>query len=116
MTTTEMSPAQVLEDAADLLLIHGRCTGQGKSDDGRLCVLGAMTLAAGGDLENWADLDLRPPAVAALRSLAPRLTTIAKTQIEKVYLWNDDRDTTDDDVRDTLLVTAKDIRNEAVPS
>lgn len=43
----ELDAATVLEEAADLLLIHGRCTGVPVNDAGAMCVRGAIASAQG---------------------------------------------------------------------
>lgn len=127
-----LEAAQILEDAADLLLVHGRCTGHGLDPDGRMCVRGAIRAALGEDPAETFFAD--SPADAALEQRLACLP-LAEERLrawEAVgpggaetadacrasgrfpsWLWNDHQDTTDDEVRDTLLLVAKDLRNEA---
>lgn len=112
----EKSPADVLEEAADILLIHGRCIGYGQDQHGRLCVLGALTKAADGDPRFWGDLDLKPVARKAAMALARRVPYSACSEVpERIYRWNDrlSGDEGDFEVMDTLRLVAKDLRNEA---
>ena len=124
--------ARVLEEAADLLLIHGRCTGQGQDGAGRLCVRGAIQKAQG---ERPTGMGLWPsPANDALeRHLAG--TEFAERHLERVrshdlepdalaqverwesvfpsFIWNDSLKGEDQDfeVIDTLKQVAKQLRN-----
>jgi hypothetical protein len=123
------SPAQVLEDAADLLLVHGRCAGKGLDADGAMCVRGAIAKAEGRNPAISLEvMGRRTPALVELESRLPDLAAghIARKVAEfsgwestldsgrwPSWVWNDDRDVTDDEVRDALLLAAKDIRNEA---
>lgn len=123
----EKNPADVLEEAADLLLIHGRCTGAGQRDDGRMCVRGAIQMAKGEDPFDVMGKGYMPahreleqylgahPEIHAEKYLqlnpAPVFVNMLAKGRWSAWLWNDDLDTTDDDVRDVLLLVAKDIRN-----
>lgn len=49
MTNDEI--ADLLDRAADLLFVYGRCTGSGAKPDGSMCVRGAIAYAAGGPPE-----------------------------------------------------------------
>lgn len=127
-----MDAAQILEDAADLLLIHGRCTGKGLDDAGRMCVRGAI-LAAAGERPTQV-FGVNSPGVGALEAYLARHPEIHADYYMTeglgsgnpdhwagnlasgrwpAWIWNDDPTTTDDEVRDTLLLAAKDLRNEA---
>jgi hypothetical protein len=129
MPDSPPSPAQVLEDAADLLLVHGRCTGKGIDANGSMCVRGAIAKAEG---KNPAlAVDVMGSWTPALRELEARLPDLAPVHIARKvadfaswettlragrwpsWVWNDDPEVTDDEVRDVLLLAAKDIRNEA---
>jgi hypothetical protein len=122
----DQSIAQTLEDAADLLLIHGRCRGKGLADDGSMCVRGAIIKAEGGNPAEV--MGVISPGVKALEA---RLLDLAPAHVARKlagldewqdtvdsgrwpsWCWNDDHKVTDDEVRDGLLLAAKDIRNEA---
>ncbi len=113
--TTDKDPATILEEAADLLLIHGRCREALIEDDGSMCAVGALRAAGLGGADAFhpasseAALDAYSEAVMAL-SKRVELTTPHGT----VVGWNNDLATTDDDVRDAMLLAAKALRNEAV--
>lgn len=115
---SEKDAATVLEEAADLLLIHGRARGTGRNGNGELCVLGAIAEAVApgwnGD-EYWQAVTdyCGGQGYPAVHALAARLPDQDAREHWTVYEWNDDPAVTDDDVRDTLLTVAKDIRNEA---
>lgn len=114
---TTLDPAQVLEDAADVLLVNGRCRNIGHSPGtGEFCVLGAIAKAIE---PGWFD---RSPACywgltddgvgrVAVEAVARRTPWPLLDPGIAVYDWNDDPATTDDEVRDTLLLAAKDLRN-----
>lgn len=136
MTDAAKEAAQVLEDAADLLLANGRCILTGVRRGGttedvveRYCVLGAIAKAQGVDPDDWPQL-FGDPAVDALgKHLMPAVIDwwasqpqrpAEVTPIMTVYTWNDcligDDDGDDFDVIDTLRLVAKDLRNEAAES
>jgi hypothetical protein len=96
--TEPKDAATVLEDAADLLLIHGRSLDAAIAADGSMCVIGAVRRAS-----PWSWL----AGSEALEAIYPRLPT----GYCGIATWN--RRATDDEVRDTLLLAAKDLRNEA---
>jgi hypothetical protein len=108
-----LDAAQVLEDAADLLLTRGRCQNSGRSAAGEFCALGALYEVIepgwwrGSSYTYWNVVDDEHPAAVALAAHlgdADHCWTIAD--------WNDA--TTDDfEVIDTLRHVAKDLRNEA---
>lgn len=103
--STDLDPATVLEEAADLLLIRGvRRDGTAGSDDGGpLCVLGAIHVVTN---EDGAAIDLAFDTFREHRFPGSRMCTV-------VFNWND---STDDDfeVIDTLRHVAKDLRNAAL--
>jgi hypothetical protein len=115
--------AQVLEDAADLLLIHGRCTnGLLRSAlTGSFCVVGAVGEAAG--VDHWGAYS-HPAVLAVADHLghAPLPEPDAGLEMPRAFRglkvgdWNDQTEDDDDEVRDTLLLVAKDLRNGAVPA
>jgi hypothetical protein len=128
-----LDAATILEDAADLLLIHGRCRGVGIDGEGRMCVRGAIRKAQGLDpaevmgTTSPAQKDLErhladhPDIHAAAYIANPANVAFRDSWLETLivqrrwpsWMWNDDPATTDDEVRDVLLLTAKDLRNEA---
>jgi len=112
-------PATILEEAADLLLVHGRCKWRAMDDDGTFCVVGAVMAAQG--------VRMRPGLVMAQPGATeigagyfdPALVPLAKAvgtvgphvpPGAVVANWNDN--TADDfEVIDTLRHVAKDLRN-----
>lgn len=88
-----MTPADVLELAADALFVHGRAFGAFKRPDGSMCVLGAIAFVLGDGLDG-----VEIPAAALGLFLG-----------EPAWLWND---RTEDDalVIDTLKQCAKSLR------
>lgn len=107
---TPQEVAQVLEDAADLLLVHGRCAFHREDYDGRLCLAGAVAAAAFGDPHS--NYVFAAPAWQALAASGPFVGWRFEPWLNPV-MWNDRTETTDEDVRDLLLHTAKTCRNEA---
>lgn len=96
--------ATVLEDAADLLLIHGRCTHALRNNQGEHCALGAIYEAAGclrddGVNHNSATWD----ATTAL---------IRHLEHGDIAHWNNHL-ADDFEVIDTLRHVAKNLRNQA---
>lgn len=125
--------AQVLEDAADLLLVHGRCTGRQQDEQGRMCTRGAIAAAATGDAEQWLNADAQRAVLVLERHLFthpissglmeryalnpeyPRfLDGVREDGRFPISIWNDAQRTPegDDECIDTLRRVAKDIRNE----
>lgn len=109
-TTTDLDAAQTLDDAADLLLIHGvRRDGSSgihefrANGGGMLCAYGGMQAASGKALADHA-LNL-----FAQRKFGSDYMTAS------VFAWND-RSADDFEVIDGLRMVAKDIRNEHAPS
>lgn len=104
----------ILEEAADLLLIEGRCKGQRYDGKGRYCVVGAIEKVQYGEVTAvGADLGERPSPYEdpAVRLLAEKLGERDVMRGGCVDFWNDN--TPDDfDVIDTLRLVAKDLRNE----
>lgn len=116
---TTIDAAQVLEDAADVLLVNGRCRLTGHSPyTGSFCVLGAIAEAVqpgwhhqcGARYWNIVSTGDGRAAVAALARHLP-VDLEADPEV-RVYCWSDGT-SDDDEVRDTLLLAAKDLRNEA---
>jgi hypothetical protein len=113
----EKDAATVLEEAADLLLIHGRCQVHGHSQDGEFCVLGAIAEVvqpgwwkAPEAMHYWSVALRRKDVGWALQEhLHPDR---AMLELADIAGWND---STDDDfeVIDTLRHVAKGLRNEA---
>lgn len=118
--------ADILEKAADLLFVHGRCTGHGIKPDGRMCVRGAINVAVGGDasmvmgaFDGYKTADLVDAYLAAHPDLIPAYKREAHSDwIDEgrfpCWVWNDGlTDAADDElVIDTLRMCAKDARNE----
>lgn len=125
----EKTTADILEEAADILLINGRCTIVGVSRKRRAyCVLGAIAKARGWDEKSDHEIYRNDdPAVIALANhISPLLDSGLPGCIERsgingktspsrdVYLWNDQIEHSDDfEVIDTLRKVAKDLRNKA---
>lgn len=107
---TPQEVAQVLEDAADLLLVHGRCRFEREDIDGRLCLAGATAVAQGMNVHS-ADV-LFTDAWTTLTAALPSRDYVSLHNMQPIA-WNDLPRTTDEDVRDLLLHTAKTCRNEA---
>jgi hypothetical protein len=112
--TDELDPATVLEEAADLLLIHGRNRGQTIAPDGSLCILGAIERALGQRPMPMALMTYDHPARIALERHLAKCEDPDAEGRASCWGWNDRTDA-DDEVRDTLLLVAKDLRNEAQP-
>lgn len=119
---TNLDAAQVLEDAADLLLIKGRCTIIGQDLDGRYCVLGAIAEVQGryvlGDFNEEPIYNDEDPAVIALANHVAHLVEGRGVRNDRrpssrVYGWNDWLDLDDFEIIDTLRIVAKDLRNGA---
>ncbi len=93
----EKDAATVLEDAADLLLLEGRCRDSAYGDNGERCVLAAIADVSVGTHR------FNPTQCPAWLLLKDRIPA-------GVVLWN--RETADDfEVIDTLRLVAKEIRN-----
>lgn len=125
---SDKTPADVLGEAADLLLIHGRCRGEGSEEDGRFCVLGAMAEAVHpgwveDDPNYFQVVEANDAANRAMRALDRHLALdidrlpgyMLSLPDLRVAHWNDGLRSEDDDfeVIDTLRHVAKDLRNEA---
>lgn len=115
-----MEPAEVLDRAADLLWLYGRCTGRVEDEQGRLCVRGAIMRAL--DVDNY----FLPPAwgvqqqlgryLAAHRELLPLSwdgsilhEEMADDGMYPPWIFND-RTKDDELVVDTLRRCAKSLR------
>jgi hypothetical protein len=114
----DSSPAAaVLEEAADVLLVHGWCKTQGHDNEGRFCVLGAVAEAVE---PGWYEVDRTYywSVIGGMRVVRDALAALANRLPEPsppedaiaVYQWND-ATIEADDIRDTLLLAAKDLRN-----
>lgn len=112
-----MEADEVLDRAADLLMIYGRCRGTGQRDDGSFCVNGAIQHVQG---EKASGIGLSHPRQLLDRYLAAHPEVIdpyhryaQAAWIERgrfpAWAWNDT--TLDDDlVIDTLRRCAKELR------
>lgn len=111
----DMDPAEVLDRAADALMIYGRSTLTGQEPDGSMCVLGAIAHVRGEDPLDWWRLRHHPtPEVTALIPWVP--ACYSERWIDtpsQIMLWNDRIETTDDEVIDTLRRCAKQLREDA---
>jgi hypothetical protein len=108
MPDVTSDPAQVLEDAADLMLVRGRARSVREDEAGGLCVVGAVCAASDGD--PYAVVSYAHPALPPIaRHLGMDDGKDAFTGFQ-VAKWND---RTDDDfeVIDTLRHVAKSLRN-----
>lgn len=127
----ELDAATVLEEAADLLLIRGRCINSRQSNSNRgtasYCVMDAIAEVAG-----ITGTEVRPawdlacdsaPALAVadhladMESLPLWLRTLPAA--DRLWNWNDIHDANpenDFEIIDTLRLVAKDLRGKAVPS
>lgn len=117
-----MNTADVLEQAADLLFVYGRCKGTAEDARGRLCVRGAMRKAMGLDPEDV--MGWRAPANEALMTYLAAHPDVLPVRVVRRnpdwvargsfpdWVWSDK---TDDDelVIDTLRRCAKDLRAAA---
>jgi hypothetical protein len=114
---TNIDTAQVLEDAADLLLVHGRCKTNAKDKDGRFCVVGAVMAARGHNVLTGCVV-MTVLNEQALGYADPALVPVAlhvdgSSNGLAAALWND-RTEDDFEVIDTLRHVAKDLRNSVV--
>jgi hypothetical protein len=114
----EKDAATVLEEAADLLLIHGRCTYNAKDQAGRYCVVGAVMAARGLDVKVGPVTDTTTPLIQAgdfaVGYADPAVLAVGHhLRVPNVAVWNDE--TLDDfKVIDALRLVAKSLRrNEA---
>lgn len=128
----KLEAAQVLDDAADLLLMNGRCIFDGAAGlpgSERYCVLGAMAQVAKEDADEWTEMGEHPATAALAARLRPTVAAWSRENwghwnrhaspprhdIEVVYTWNDGviGDKVDDgEVIDTLRSVAKELRRE----
>lgn len=104
--------AQILEDAADILLCRGWTQGtNGTIDQGELCLAGAVGAAADvpkqGNRFQADHLDRHPSVIA----LADYLGGFCRSAYNTVWRWNDNPHRTEDEVFDALKGAAKAIRN-----
>lgn len=93
--------AEVLEDAADYLEVHGWCQHTVQDQQGRACVLGAINIASGG----------HTLGVGTCATLAVTRYLGDRRRPEYVPVWNDMAGRTGDEAIDLLKHTAKALRN-----
>ena len=92
-----MRDHEILRKAADLIEEEGHCKG-GLKRDGRYCALGALAMAATGDVKN-----LVSPATRALsRYIDPEGGGLSS----QITNWNDNKERTADEVINALRVVA----------
>jgi hypothetical protein len=120
-------PADILEQAADLLETKGWCRGFFEDNAGRHCAVGAIRYVTGqqaveqeiyalGTTPNMylckKFKEVMTASVDATNILAERLQTW-RSPDDYVYIptWNDEADRTADEVIDLMKHTAKDLRN-----
>lgn len=128
MADETKSVADVLEDAADILWLRGRCRFDRFGRDGRVCIVGAIQKAREPEKSDEVLADLmdglgdkpyermyQDPATLALNEFGVREGLLRNVRFT-IDTWNDDLDETpenDELVIDTLRRCAKAIRNEA---
>lgn len=101
----EKNAADVLEEAADLLLIRGRCRdGTYGRPGGPRCVVGAMSEVS--------DINLNTVTIYP-EPIYSAWSAVADSVGKSVTTWSDQIED-DFEVIDTLRHIAKDLRNEAV--
>lgn len=100
---TEKSMSQVFEDAAGALQDKGWHQGSLGSPDYAMCALGALNYAYSGDCHFWAPYAIIRPLDSKLEGLG---------WFTGVATWNDQKGQTREEVIDTLMECAKDLRNE----
>lgn len=115
--------ADLLEGAADTLFISGRCIGEGRDTDGRMCVRGAIAHQLGADpLAVWGARDTLGDAFLAIDGYLAEHPELIDDHVWEVHggtdrfpswIWNDTTHGPDGDalVIDTLRRCAKQIRN-----
>lgn len=112
--------ADILEQAADLIEVHGHTRGFFENTTGQLCAVGALRRAASIDLPSSIigpvriinRVELYWAAVALARTAALEWPECIGPEAS-IYQWNDDEDLTPAKVIDTMKVAAKDLRNQA---
>ena len=132
MTDYPTDPADILEQAADLLETNGWCRGDFEDNAGRHCAVGAIRCVTGQQaveqeiheastrLGTSPNLHLRNKfkevmnaSLDATNILAEKLSQTWRGPDEYVYIptWNDEAARTADEVIDLMKHTAKDLRN-----
>lgn len=109
--------ADVLDKAADELVIRGWHTGSFVNAAGAVCLLGAVACARGLNLVEepypWDELDEDPAVIALAEAVVSSGGRKYGMPTATVYSWNDGADGGDieeDDVHDLLRETAKGLR------
>lgn len=120
----EMTAADVLEQAADLIQSVGFCKGgyvrYRASDDPTVtgyCAVGAMTTVALGDdlsIVDWSEVHV-PVFYDSITALIVELTGKDADADEVIFSWNDSPSRKAEEVIDTMKRVAKDLRNTATP-
>src|SRR5688572_14867461 len=95
--------ADALDNAADWLLVNGRCRDNARGADGSGCVIAAIYC---GNVTEHGGIEEVDAAFDAQNYINQRVSG-------GIVRWNERAD--DDEVRDTLLLAAKDLRAEASP-
>lgn len=93
----EVTPADVLDAAADLLDRDGWCQGYDKDDDGRYCARGATKAAASSD---------------TLVGAGARIALTQRLPTHNIPAWNDTPGRTQEEVTSTLRRVARELREE----
>lgn len=116
--------ADVLDRAADALMIYGRCRTRLSDEEGRMCALGAIAFSEGVEIGDLHVDDAEAIAVcynaAASRQLgrylvahglrpAPEVSSDPDLYVNRVWSWNDSTDD-DGEVIDQLRRCAKELR------
>lgn len=98
--------ADILDEAADFILVHGHCKGDLRGPDGSACAVGSLTMCASGQLLDDA-IDVLDAEVASLG-----YPFDPDALLPPVARYNDAPTTTADDVIDLMRRAAKELRNE----
>jgi hypothetical protein len=119
---------EILTGAVGVLQRRGRCVGDFEVGDGRVCLLGALAVAAGGDADLWrflrefdmADLDVQDaPLVEAARLVAEviaPLQPVRRMSIDQlVTLIGDAHDAATDQQIFSVLSSAAEAARPKVP-
>ena len=120
-TITPDDVASLCERAADEVLLRGHGKGTAMDDDGRVCMIGALGCAAGIGViplpkgayssdEARADLRWSWSEILGTSAICTKAHG-ALVELGYGYTWNDRAATTEGDVHDAFLATAKAIRN-----
>jgi hypothetical protein len=86
----------IVEDlllARALLAVHGRAVGDFEDDDGRICLVAATARATVGNDDAFTEVNS-----LLCRHLPPRADQQALSDRERMWTFNDDKRTTDQDV------------------